>query len=263
MTLPIDLANYRAFITGVSSGIGAGIANTLALAGCDVAGCGLESEADAGARSFLEQTHKHGRRGFYQSVDVADEAAARAIVEWGAQQLGGLDLVISNAGRNFFKGVEKATEEDWEANMNLNLAAHWRVVQAAKPFLDRSAAPVIVIITSNHSLYTIPNSFPYNVSKTGLVALVQSIAIEWGPHIRAVGVAPGFVDTPLADAWFKEFPDPAAKRKQIEALHPVGRLGTPADVGALCAFLCSPLAGNISGNTILIDGGRSAVMQDV
>ena len=102
MSISIDLSNYRALVTGVSSGIGAGIANTLALAGCDVAGCALEGESDAGPRSFLEQAHNHGRRGFYRSVDVADEAAARAVVEWGAQQLGGLDLVISNAGRNFF-----------------------------------------------------------------------------------------------------------------------------------------------------------------
>ena len=100
-------------------------------------------------------------------------------------------------------------------------------------------------------------------AKAGVDMVTKVLAIEWGPHIRAVGIAPGFVDTPLADAWFDEFPDPAARRKQIEDLHPVGRLGTPQDVGALCAFLCSSLAGNISGNTILIDGGRGAVMQDI
>lgn len=263
MTLSIDLSNYRALVTGVSSGIGAGIADMLAQAGCDVAGCGLEADDSEGAQHFVETIQNCGRRALYQSLDISDADASRSFVNWAARQLGGLDIVVSNAGRNFFKGVEKATETDWEANMNLNLAAHWRVAQATKPYLDRSHAPVIIIITSNHSLYTLPNSFPYNVAKAGLVAMVQSMAIEWGPHIRAVGVAPGFVDTPLADAWFHEFPDPAAKRKQIEELHPVGRLGTPMDVGALCAYLCSPLAGNISGNTILIDGGRNAVMQDV
>jgi NAD(P)-dependent dehydrogenase (short-subunit alcohol dehydrogenase family) len=263
MTLNIDLINYRALVTGVSSGIGAGIAEALAKAGSDVAGCGLESINSEGARRFVATVQSHGRRSFYQSLDIADAGASRAFVNWAASELGGLDIVVSNAGRNFFKGVEKATDEDWEANINLNLAAHWRVAQAAKQYLDQARTPVIIIITSNHSLYTLPNSFPYNVAKAGLVALVQSMAIEWGPHIRAVGIAPGFVDTPLAEAWFNEFPDPAAKRKQIEDLHPVGRLGMPQDVGALCAFLCSPRAGNISGNTILIDGGRNAVMQDV
>ena len=263
MTLNIDLTNYRALVTGVSSGIGAGIADSLAQAGCDVAGCGLEAVDSEGAKRFVATVQSHGRRAMYQSLDIADADASRSFVHWAAAQLGGLDIVVSNAGRNFFKGVEKATDADWESNMDLNLAAHWRVAQTSKLYLDQARAPVIIIITSNHSLYTIPNSFPYNVAKAGLVAMVQSLAIEWGPHLRAVGVAPGFIDTPLADAWFDEFADPAAKRKQIEGLHPVGRLGTPNDVGVLCAFLCSPLAGNISGNTILIDGGRNAVMQDV
>jgi NAD(P)-dependent dehydrogenase (short-subunit alcohol dehydrogenase family) len=263
MSLPIDLNNYRALITGVSSGIGAGIAATLAQAGCNVAGCGLDSADSVGARDFITAIEGQGRRAFYQSLDIADANTARNFVDWAAAQLGGLDLVVSNAGRNFFKGAAHATEADWQANMDLNLAAHWRVAQAAKPHLDQARAPVIIVITSNHSLYTMPNCFPYNVAKAGLVALVQSLAIEWGPHIRAVGIAPGFVDTPLAEAWFNEFPDPAAKRAQIVGLHPVGRLGTPQDIGALCAFVCSPLAGNISGTTILIDGGRGAVMQDV
>jgi NAD(P)-dependent dehydrogenase (short-subunit alcohol dehydrogenase family) len=263
MTLNIDLSNDRALITGVSSGIGLGIADTLAQAGCDVAGCGLETGDSEGAKRFIATAEGYGRRAFFQTLDIAESSSARAFVEWAATKLGGLDLVISNAGRNVFRGAEKTTEEDWAANLEINLAAHWRVAQAAKPYLDQARAPVIIVITSNHALYTLPNSFPYNVAKAGLVAMVQSMAIEWGPHIRAVGIAPSYIDTPLAQAWFNEFPDPAAKRKQIQGLHPVGRLGTPDDVGALCAFLCSPLAGNISGNTILIDGGRSAVMQDV
>ena len=263
MSLHIDLSDKKAIVTGVSSGIGAGIAEALAKAGCHVAGCGIESADSEGAKRFVQSIEAQNRKAYYQGLDIADAKSSRDFVNWAAKQMGGLDFVVSNAGRNFFKGAERATEEDWNANIQLNLAAHWRVAQTAKPYLDQAEKPVIVIITSNHSLYTVPNSFPYNVAKAGIVAMVQSLAIEWGPHLRAVGVAPGFVDTPLADAWFKEFPDPAAKRKQIENLHPVGKLGTPQDIGALCAFLCSPLAGNISGNTILIDGGRNAVMQDV
>ena len=262
MALQIELSNYRALVTGVSSGIGAGIARTLAQAGCDVAGCGLDDEGSAGAQSFLAQAHALGRGAFYRVVDIADGVAARTFVEWAAGQLGGMDVVVSNAGRNVFKGVAGSSEEDWRANADLNLTAHWRVTQAAKPYLDQAGAPVVIIITSNHALYTLPNCFPYNVAKAGLVAMVQSLAIEWGPHIRAVGIAPGFVDTPLNQAWFDSFPDPAAKRKQVVAMHPVGRLGMPADIGLLCAFLCSPLAGFISGTTFLIDGGRGAVMQD-
>jgi NAD(P)-dependent dehydrogenase (short-subunit alcohol dehydrogenase family) len=263
MTLNIDLTSYRALVTGVSSGIGAGVAEALAQAGCDVAGCGLESEREDGPQKFLECVQKQGRRTYYQSVDLIDGAAARAFVDWSAEKFGGLDIVVSNAGRNIKVGVEHGTEEAWRENIELNLAAHWRVAQAAKPYLDEARAPVVIIMGSNHAFYTLPKSFPYNVAKAGLLAMVQSLAIEWGPHIRAVGIAPGYIDTPMNIEWFSHFPDPAAKRAQVIGLHPVGRLGTPEDVGALCAFLCSPLAGYISGNTILIDGGRNAIMQDV
>jgi NAD(P)-dependent dehydrogenase (short-subunit alcohol dehydrogenase family) len=262
MTLSIDLSGRRAIVTGVSSGIGAGIALALAQAGCDLAGGALESADSPGARQFTQAVEAQGRRAWYQPVDLGDGAAARAFVGWAAERLGGADLVVSNAGRNFNVGAAGCDEDDWQANLDLNLAAHWRVAQAAKPHLDRSASPVVIVIASNHAFFTIPGSFPYNVAKAGLVALVQSLALEWGPHARAVGVAPGFIDTPMNVEWFGRFADPAAKRAQIERMHPVGRIGTPAEIGALCAFLASPLAGFISGTTILADGGRSAVMQD-
>ena len=263
MTLNIDLSNYRALVTGVSSGIGAGVADALAKAGCDVAGCGVEPASSEGAKRFLSTVEGHGRRAYYQSVDLTDAEATHPFVDWAAVQLGGLDIVVSNAGRNFHIGAAEVTEADWQANIDLNLAAHWRIAQAAKPYLDKARSPVVIIMGSNHAFYTIPHSFPYNVAKAGLLAMVQSLAIEWGPHISSVGVAPGFIDTPMNVEWFGKFPDPAAKRAQVIGLHPVGRLGTAEEVGALCAFLCSPLGGYISGNTILIDGGRNAVMQDV
>ncbi len=262
MSLSIDLSDRRAFVTGVSSGIGAGIALALAQAGADVAGCAFEPGEHPGAQEFLAAVQGQGRRAAYRQVDLTDGAATRAAVAWGASQLGGIDLLISNAGRNYNVGTAAATEDDWQANMDLNLAAHWRVAQEAKPWLDQAAQPVVIIIASNHAFFTLPNSFPYNVAKAGLPALVQSLALEWGPHARAVGIAPGFIDTPMNVEWFGRTPDPAATRAQIERMHPVGRIGTPAEVGALCAFLCSPLAGFITGTTLLIDGGRSAVMQD-
>ena len=260
--LAIDLAGRRALVTGASSGIGAAAALALAQAGADVAGCGIEPADSEGARSFLAGAAEHGRQAFYQTVDVADAAAARAFVGWAGERLGGLDFVISNAGRNLFAGVEHSDEALWEANMNLNLAAHWRVSQAAKPWLDQAEQPVVVIMASNQAYRTLPGAFPYNVAKAALTGLVQSLALEWGPHIRAVGVAPGFIDTPMNAALFATAPDPAARRAEIEALHPVGRLGRASEVGALVAFLCSPLAGFISGSMVLIDGGRSAVLQD-
>jgi len=263
MALNIDLYNSRVLITGANSGIGLGIATVLAQAGCDVAGCGLESADTEGAREFLSRVQAQNRRAFYQSVDLADSTATRAFVEWAAARLDGIDFVISNAGANFNVGAIATTEETWRANMELNLAAHWRVVQTAKPHLDKAQHPVVLIVASTQSFRTIANAFPYNVAKAGLLGMVQSVALEWGPHVRAVGIAPGFIDTPMNIEWFGRYPDPSAKRAQVEGIHPLRRIGTPQDIGNLCAFLCSPLASFITGTTIVIDGGRSASLQDL
>src|SRR5436305_1997970 len=163
--LAIDLTGRRALVTGASSGIGAAVALALAQAGADVAGCGIEPAYSEGAQAFLAGAAQHGRRAFYQTVDVAEAAAARAFVGWAGEQLGGIDFVISNAGRNLFGGVEHSDEALWEANMNLNLAAHWRVAQAAKPLLDQAEQPVVVIMASIQAYRTLPGAFPYNVAK--------------------------------------------------------------------------------------------------
>src|SRR5260370_22624400 len=210
--LSIDLSGRCALVTGASSGIGAAVAVALAQAGADVAGCGIEAADSEGAQGFLAGAAQHGRRAVYQMVDVATADAARAFVGWAGEQLGGIDFVISNAGRNLFGGAEHSDEALWEANINLNLAAHWRVAQAAKPWLDQAEQPVVVIMASIQAYRTLPGAFPYNVAKAALIGLVHSLALEWGPHIRAVGVAPGFIDTPMNVALFAQAPDPAARR---------------------------------------------------
>lgn len=262
MSLSIDLRNQRVFVSGVTSGIGAGIAETLAQAGADVIGCGRSAADSEGARAFVESVEAKGRRAFYLAGDVSDPKVPAQLIADAVAEFGGLDLLVSNAGRNVFKGAADCDEAAWDECMNLDLAAHWRLAQAARPYLEKSNSGVIIIIGSNHGWSTIPGCFPYNVAKAGLLGLVQSLAIEWGPQIRTVGVAPGFIDTAGNQTWFDSFEDAAAERSRTERMHPVGRIGTVEEIGQLCAFLLSPMAGFISGTTLCVDGGRSALMQD-
>jgi NAD(P)-dependent dehydrogenase (short-subunit alcohol dehydrogenase family) len=265
MALTIDLENKRAFVSGVTRGIGSGIARALALAGCDVAGCGTCGAEHETAQAFVREIEALGRKALYMQGDLSQCDTPARIMQAVAEQWGSLDVLISNAGRNVFKGAELCSEDDWDECMNLDLASHWRLSKAALPLIRarESAAPgAIVIIGSNHAHSTIPGCFPYNVAKAGLLGLVQSIAIEWGPALRCVGVAPGFIDTPGNDTWFNSFDDPAKERLRTEQSHAVGRIGTVDEIGALCAFLASPYGGFISGTTLLADGGRSALMQD-
>ncbi len=261
MSLSIDLDGKCAFISGVTSGIGAGIARALAQAGCNVAGCGRRAVDSPGARAFLASVEAEGRRAVYLQGDVVERGSHQGLIEMSVGELGGLDLLVSNAGRNVFKGAALAGDEDWDECMELDLAAHWRLARAARPHLERSHG-VIIVIGSNHAWHSIPGCFPYNIAKAGLLGLVQSLAIEWGPSIRTVGVAPGFIDTAGNQIWFDSFPDPAVERARTNARHPVGRIGTVDEIGALCAFLASGYAGFIAGTTLCVDGGRSALMQD-
>jgi NAD(P)-dependent dehydrogenase (short-subunit alcohol dehydrogenase family) len=246
----------------VTSGIGAAIAKVLAQAGCDVAGCGSRPADSEGARAFIESVEAEGRKALYLTADLSNKQAPADFIRDAAEALGGIDLLVSNAGRNIFEGAKDCSEEAWEECMNLDLASHWRLAQTARPHLEKSDPGVILIIGSNHAWGSIPGCFPYNVAKAGLLGLVQSLAIEWGPDIRTVGIAPGFIDTAGNQIWFDSFPDPAAERARTEVMHPVGRIGRVEEIGQLCAYLASPMAGFISGTTLCVDGGRSALMQD-
>ncbi len=262
MPLTIDLKNCGALVTDVTGGLGAGIAEELARAGCDVAGGGLEKPADEAVKRFQSSVGARGAKAHYLPCDLHQPAAPGELVKFAAKAMNGLDIVVSCASRNVFEGVDECAEKDWRECLELNLAAHWRVARAARPWLEKARAPVFIIISSTQAFRTVAGGFPFNVAKAGLLGLVQSLAIEWGPQIRAVGVAPGFVDTGSADSWFNSFPDPAAERRRAESLHPVGRLGTPREIGGLCAFLASSYAGFISGVTLPVDGGRGALLQD-
>ncbi|MDR2980931.1 MAG: SDR family oxidoreductase [Puniceicoccales bacterium] len=260
--LPIDLAGKRAIVTGASDGIGFGVSQMLAQAGCDIVGTGTVGAESPRAQRFLKTVAEAGRQGHYFSGDIALPETPANIVQEAVSRLGGIDIVVSNAGKNAFHGTADCTEEQWLHNINLNLASHWRLAKAARPYLQQARPGVLIVMGSNHAYNTIPGCFPYNTTKAGILGLVQALAIEWGPEIRTVGVAPGFIDTPGNQAWFDSFPDPAAERVRTEKMHPVGRIGTVEEVGALCAFLASPYGGFINGNTLLMDGGRSALMQD-
>ena len=262
MALEIDLTGKRALVTGASDGVGAAVARVLARAGCQVAGTGRVAPDHPRAVELLASLRAEGPAAIYLAGDLSDPLVPAGLVDQTVSAFGGLDIVVSNAGSNAFHGASTASEQDWQDCMNLNLASHWRLAKAAKPHIEQASPGVFIVMGSNHAFRTMPGCFPYNVAKSGLTGLVQSLAIEWGPSIRVVGVAPGFIDTPGNQKWFDSFPDPSAEREATNQRHPAGRIGTPEEVGNLCAFLASPLSGFITGNTILIDGGRSALMQD-
>lgn len=261
MALQIELKNKVALVTGATSGIGLGVAKVLAQAGCHIVACSTKDLSNTDVQQAIRSIEGYGTEVLFVQADISKTAAVEQLVQQTAAWKGRLDILISNAGRNVFKGAANCTDDEWQHNMDLNLRSHWLVAKLCRPHLEKHNG-VVQIMTSNHGFSTIPGCFPYNVSKTALVGLVRALAIEWGPKVRVVGLAPGFIDTPGNQQWFNSFPDPAAERQQTVDLHPVKRLGIPEEIGGWCAFLASEYAAFASGTTYLVDGGRSALMQD-
>jgi len=262
MALTIDYQDKVVLVTGVSSGIGYGVAIEFAKAGANIVGC---SRQNASEKSIIELTsiiESHGVQFLYVQTDVTKREQLEALVLKTINKFGKLDVLLSNAGVNIFEGAENCSEERWQYNMDLNLASHWRLSQLCYSWLSKSEAGVILLMTSNHAYSSIAGCFPYNVAKTAITGLVRSLTIEWSPKVRIVGVAPGFIQTEGNDKWFNSFPNSDEERQRTFNIHPVKRIGNVKEVGALCIYLASPLAGFISGTTILMDGGRSALMQD-
>ncbi|RFM26889.1 SDR family oxidoreductase [Deminuibacter soli] len=252
----IDLSGKVVLISGAGAGIGLGIARQMALAGATV--CGADLHPAPGAFAAVLQIT--GTTGCYTCCDVTSTADLQRWIDTVAEQFGRIDILVSNAGANVFTGAAESSEEDWQRNIDLNLKAHWQLARLCKPWLEQQQG-VIILVTSNHAFQSIPGCFPYDVAKTALTGLVRSLAVEWAPQVRTVGIAPGFIDTPGNQQWFDGFADPAQERQRTIGLHPVGKIGTTEEIGGWCVFLSSPYAGFAAGVTYLVDGGRSALMQ--
>ena len=178
MSFALDYKDKVVLVTGVSSGIGLGVAKEFARAGAHVAGCSRKSPDDASVQAFREVVEQEGVRSFYRPADVTDAEELKGFVEDTVRTFGRIDMVVSNAGMNVFEGAEGCTEERWHYNLDLNLASHWRLAKLCKPHLEKSGEGVLLLMTSNHAFSSIPGCFPYNETKTAITGLVRSLAVH-------------------------------------------------------------------------------------
>lgn len=252
-------AGRTVVVTGASQGIGAATAALFALDGADVIVHGRDAERTA---DVVARIASAGGSAAPVLADLRDPDAAQAVVEHARGWTGRVDVLVNNAGANTFRGVLDTTLQDWEDCLALDLRAVWLCSRAAASAMPVGSA--IVNVSSNHAGSTLPGVFPYNVAKAGVLALTQSLAIELAEQgIRVNAVAPGYVDTPINDAYFAGFADPALARRSAERLHPLGRLGAPEEVARAVRFLASDVdSGFTTGTTLTVDGGRSALLQD-
>jgi len=253
ITVEITLDWKNALVTGASSGIGQGIAVALAEAGANVA-INYRSNAD-GAAETSRRVRELGRRALIVEADVGDPRQVTTMFNRFDDEMGPIDIMVANAGGgSAAKPLYETSWEEWDRVLRSNLhGAFLCGREAARRMVAGGNGGRIVNISSVHEeACNMPNHGPYCVAKGGIRNLTRSMALELGPHgITVNDVAPGMILTPMNKRALED-PD---YRAGAEAQIPLRRAGTPEDIAAMVAFLCSNHASYCTGGTYLVDGG--------
>ena len=241
------LAEKRVLITGGAGGIGAATAARFLQEGSRVVV--LDRDPEALARLTSEMPALSGTIG----ADVSDpDDIARAFEELD-DLLGGLDILINNAGISIRHGFMDITPRDWQEVIDVNLNGVFFVAQQAARLILRGSGGVILNMGSTNGLMGYPYYADYNASKAGVIELTRTMALELGPSVRVNAICPGFILTPMQAAEYTE-----EMQRAFASKLPLDRLGRPEDVAALFAFLASDDAAFITGQCFVIDGGELA-----
>ncbi|PAU84661.1 short-chain dehydrogenase [Halorubrum salipaludis] len=245
-------ADTVAVVTGSTRGIGEGVARRFAAEGASVVVTGRS--ADSG-EAVVDEIESAGGEATFVRADMREPAEIEALVEHAVAEYERIDVLVNNAGVQTETTASEATIDDWEFVVETDFRSFWLCAKHAADHMPEGGT--ILNTSSNHAFLTMPGLFPYNAVKAGINGMTRALALELGPDGLTVNtINPGWIEIDRTEA---ELGD---EYEYTEEIHPVGRLGTPADVAGLAAFLASDDASFITGESILIDGGRSQVMQD-
>ena len=241
-----------AVVTGAASGMGLAISRRLADEGSRVALLDLDGDAADQAADDLRGT---GAQAIAAKVDVTDRGAVDEAVQRVRTELGPVEIMVTSAGLDEFAAFTDIATAQWERMIAVNLTGTFHCVQAAVPDMLAAGWGRIVMISSSSAQSGARRMAHYVASKGGVIGLTKALAAELGPHgITVNTIPPGSIDTPMT----RRAQDTGAlpSTDAIAKMIPVRRTGTPDDVAATCAFLCSDEAAYITGQQINVSGGR-------
>lgn len=248
----MKLKGRTAVVTGAGRGIGFAVARRLLQEGAAVLVCDVREDRLERALSLLKETG----RVFGVLADVADEGDVERLFATADREFGRLDVLVNNAGIARLAPFVELSTAVWDETIRVNLRGAFLCARAAAQRMRRQRSGVMVHVSSTNGLRGEAEMAHYNASKAGIALLSKTIAVELGPYnVRSVAVCPGYILTELSrevgatDEFIREY---------VRKI-PLGRYGTPEDVAAAVAFLCSDDAGFITGVELVIDGGQLAV----
>jgi 3-hydroxybutyrate dehydrogenase len=253
-----------ALVTGSTSGIGLGIAEKLATAGCHVT---LNGIADAATVAALERRLREvgAASVAYDGADMRDAQAIRAMVEGAVARHGGIDILVNNAGIQHVAPVEEFPLDKWNDIIAINLSSAFHASAAAIPAMKRAKSGRIIMMASAHALAASPFKAAYVAAKHGIAGLTKTIALELAEYgVTCNAICPGYVLTPLVE---RQIPDTArargiteeeVKRDVLLAAQPTREFVSIEQVASLALYLCQPEASQITGAMLSIDGGWTA-----
>ena len=252
------LKGKNVLVTGGSSGIGQAIAVRFAQFGANVAINYLREPDEAAdtekrVHACTAQVAQMGVRDVLVQGDVSKEQDVVAMVEAAVDGLGGLDVLVNNAGIQISRPSAELSSADFDKVIAVNLRGAFLCArEAIKRYLDKDKPGSIVNVSSVHQVIPKPDYLGYSASKGGMQNMTRTLALEYASKgIRVNGIGPGATVTPINRAWI----DDPVKRKQVESHIPMARAGTADEMGAVACFLASDYAAYITGQTIFVDGG--------
>lgn len=247
--MDLSLSQKTVVVTGGAKGIGAGCASVFHREGANVAVLDVDREA---GRELCENL---GKRSTFIACDISNSSDVERAMERVFKEFGSLDILVNNAGILHYASVTETSEEEWDQLMGVNVKGAFLCSKFAIPYMQQQNRGVVVNISSVQAFVSQKRVAAYVTSKSALVGLTRSIAVDYAPHIRCVAVCPGGVDTPLNRAAFALSADPDRVRQETVDLHLIERMADQEEIGEFVAFVSSEKGALFTGQPVRIDGG--------
>jgi NAD(P)-dependent dehydrogenase (short-subunit alcohol dehydrogenase family) len=254
------LNNRVAVITGAGSSVGKAICREFLAEGARI----VATDRDPAAGDTVAEALRESGEVHFTACDLTDEDQIQELIGDAIMAFGSIDVLVNAATLRVAGDALSASRDDWRKALAVNVEAAWLCSRYAIPFMKAARGGAIVNVSSTHAERTMPRRFLHAMTRAAIPAMSRSLAIDYGPHnIRVNTLLLGYIQSDHSERILEASADPEADFHRILSVHPLGRVGTPDEAARAAVFLASNDASFITGATLVVDGGRSVVVQDL